>query len=225
MFHCQILTFWNSEEGSYPHFAMKEGDKHRKILRAAVQVFSVKGFYNSRVADIAKEANVADGTIYLYFKNKDDILISLFEEEFGEIVANMRQELDKEKDALQKIKRFAVLHLAIVSKQQQLAEVLGVEVRQSSKFMKEYINKPFIEYLNLIRSVVIEGQETGLIRKDLTPGIIKRAFFGALDEMARYWVLSTQKKHSTDEAAAQISDVFIRGMMSGEALKTYPWPS
>ena len=203
-------------------FAVKEDNKHRKILRAAVKVFSEKGFYNSRVADIAKEANVADGTIYLYFKNKDDILISLFEEEFGEIVSNMRQELEKERDALQKIRRFAVLHLAIVSKQQQLAEVLGVEVRQSSKFMKEYINKPFIEYLNLIRSVVIEGQQTGLIRKDLTPGIMKRAFFGALDEMARYWVLSTKKKHRTDEAAAQISDVFIRGMMSEEALETYP---
>ena len=203
-------------------FALKEDNKHRKILRAAVKVFSEKGFYNSRVADIAKEANVADGTIYLYFKNKDDILISLFEEEFGEIVSNMRQELEKERDALQKIRRFAVLHLAIVSKQQQLAEVLGVEVRQSSKLMKEYINKPFIEYLNLIRSVVIEGQQTGLIRKDLTPGIMKRAFFGALDEMARYWVLSTKKKHRTDEAAAQISDVFIRGMMSEEALETYP---
>ncbi len=204
---------------------MKDEDKHQKILRAAVKVFSEKGFFNSRVSEIAKEANVADGTIYLYFKNKDDLLISLFEEEFGKFVENMRAELEQEKDALQKIKRFAITHLSIVSRQQQLAEVLGVEVRQSSKFMKEYINKPFIEYLNLIRSVVIEGQEKGLIRKDLTAGIIKRALFGALDEMARYWVLSTKKKHSIDEAALQISDVFIRGMMSEEARENYPWPS
>ena len=204
---------------------MKDENKHQKILHAAIKVFSEKGFYNSRVSEIAKEANVADGTIYLYFKNKDDILISLFEEEFGKIVQNMRAALDKEKDALQKIKRFAITHLSIVSKQQELGEVMGVEVRQSSKFMKEYINKPFIEYLNIIRSVVTEGQEKGLIRKDLTPGIMKRAFFGALDEMARYWVLSTQKKHSIDDAALQISDVFIRGMMSEEARKNYPWPS
>lgn len=201
---------------------MKDENKHQKILHAAIKVFSEKGFYNSRVSEIAKEANVADGTIYLYFKNKDDILISLFEEEFGKIVQNMRAALDKEKDALQKIKRFAITHLSIVSKQQELGEVMGVEVRQSSKFMKEYINKPFIEYLNIIRSVVTEGQEKGLIRKDLTPGIMKRAFFGALDEMARYWVLSTQKKHSIDDAALQISDVFIRGMMSEEARKNYP---
>jgi TetR/AcrR family fatty acid metabolism transcriptional regulator len=204
---------------------MKDENKHQKILQAAIKVFSEKGFYNSRVSEIAKEANVADGTIYLYFKNKDDILISLFEEEFGKIVQNMRVSLEKDKDPLQKIKRFAIAHLSIVTKQQELAEVMGVEVRQSSKFMKEYVNKPFIEYLNIIRSVVIEGQEKGLIRKDLTPGIMKRAFFGALDEMARYWVLSTQKKHSIDDAALQISDVFIRGMMSKEAWKNYPWPS
>ncbi len=204
---------------------MKDENKHQKILQAAVKVFSEKGFYNSRVSEIAKVASVADGTIYLYFKNKDDLLISLFEEEFGKIVEDMRKELEKEKDALQKIRRFAKTHLAIVSRQQHLGEVLGVEVRQSTKFMKEYINKPFIEYLNLIRSIVIEGQEKGLIRKDLTPGIMKRALFGALDEMARYWVLSTKKKHSIDDAALQISDVFIRGVMSEEARKNYPWPS
>ena len=206
---------------------MKDENKHQTILKAAVKVFAEKGFYNSRVSEIAKEANVADGTIYIYFKNKDDILISLFEEEFGQIVENMRKELEKEKeiDVLQKIRRFAILHLSFISKQQQLGEVLGVEVRQSSKFMKEYINKPFIEYLNLIRSIVIEGQEKGLIRKDLTPGIMKRAFFGALDEMARYWVLSTKKKHNINEAALQISEVFIRGVMSEEAQRNYPRPS
>ena len=204
---------------------MREPNKHQRILQAAVKVFAKKGFFNSRISEIAKEANVADGTIYLYFKNKDDILISLFEKEFGKIVEEMRRKLEEEGDPLQKIRKFAIAHLSIVAQQQELAEVLGVEVRQSSKFMKEYVNQRFIEYLNLIRSIVLEGQERGLIRKDLTPGIVKRALFGALDEMARYWILSTQKTHGIDEAALQISDIFIRGMMSEEARKKYPWPS
>lgn len=203
---------------------MREPNKHQRILQAAVKVFAEKGFFNSRISEIAKEANVADGTIYLYFKNKDDILISLFEEEFGKIVEEMRRKLEEEGDPLQKIRKFAIAHLSIVAQQQELAEVLGVEVRQSSKFMKEYVNQRFIEYLNLIRSIVQEGQERGLIRKDLTPGIVKRALFGALDEMARYWILSTKKTHGIDEAALQISDIFIRGMMSEEARKKYPWP-
>jgi len=204
---------------------MKDEKKHQKILQAAIKVFSEKGFYNSRVSEIAKEADVADGTIYLYFKNKDDILISLFEEEFGKFVKNMKAELQKEKDPLQKMKRFASIHLSLVSQHPHLGEVMGVEVRQSTKFMKEYTNKPFIEYLNIIRSVVIEAQEKGFFRRELTPGVMKRAFFGALDEMARYWVLSTKKKHSIDQAAVEISDVFIRGMLTEEARKNYPWPS
>jgi TetR/AcrR family fatty acid metabolism transcriptional regulator len=202
---------------------MKDEKKHQKIIQAAAKVFAEKGFYNSRVSEIAKEANVADGTIYLYFKNKDDILISLFEEEFGKIVENIRKKLSEEKDALHKIRRFASAHLAIVSETPHLAEVLGVEVRQSGKFMKEYVNKPFIEYLNLARSIFIEGQETGLIRTELTPGVMKRALFGALDEMGRYWLLSVKKKHSIEEAAHQISDVFVRGVMTEEARKNFSW--
>jgi TetR/AcrR family fatty acid metabolism transcriptional regulator len=202
---------------------MKDETKHQKIIQAAAKVFAEKGFYNSRVSEIAKEANVADGTIYLYFKNKDDILISLFEEEFGRIVENIRNLLSQEKNALHKIRRFAFAHLSIVSDTPHLAEVLGVEVRQSGKFMKEYINRPFMEYLNLIRSIFIEGQESGLIRKNLTPGVMKRALFGALDEMGRYWILSSRKKHNVEEAARQISEVFIRGVMTEEARNTFPW--
>jgi TetR/AcrR family fatty acid metabolism transcriptional regulator len=202
---------------------MKDETKHQKIIQAAAKVFAEKGFYNSRVSEIAKEANVADGTIYLYFKNKDDILISLFEEEFGRIVENIRKELTREKNALDKIRRFAFAHLSIVSDTPHLAEVLGVEVRQSGKFMKEYINRPFMEYLNLIRSIFVEGQESGLIRKNLTPGVMKRALFGALDEMGRYWILSSRKKHNVEEAARQISEVFIRGVMTEEARNTFPW--
>ncbi len=201
---------------------MKDESKHAKIITAAVKVFAEKGFHNARVSEIAKEAKVADGTIYLYFKNKDDILISLFEQELGKIVADIRQDLEQEKNPLRKIERLVMNHLSMVAKQRRLTEVLGIEVRQSAKFMKKYVNKPFMEYLDLIRSIITEGQEQGLIRRELAPGIMKRALFGALDEMVRYWLLSTQSKHSISEAAQQISDVFIRGMMTEKTEKLYP---
>ncbi len=201
---------------------MKDEGKHAKIIAAAVKVFAEKGFHNARVSEIAREAKVADGTIYLYFKNKDDILISMFEQELGKIVEDIRQDLEQEKDPLKKIERLVMNHLSMVTKQRQLTEVLGIEVRQSAKFMKKYVNKPFMEYLDLIRSLITEGQEQGLIRQELAPGIMKRALFGALDEMVRYWLLSTQSKHSISEAAKQISDVFILGMMTEKAQKLYP---
>ncbi|MFH1148693.1 MAG: TetR/AcrR family transcriptional regulator [Pseudomonadota bacterium] len=191
---------------------MKTVDKHEKIIQAAVKVFARNGFFNSRISEIAKEANVADGTIYLYFNNKYDILISLFEEEMARIIANMRQELGKESDALRKLEIFAQVHLRIVEENKALAEVLQVELRQSSKFMKEYRNKRFAEYVNIVSSIIRKGQEEGTIRKDVMPGIAKRAFFGALDEMSRFWVLSPQKKYSITTAAKQISDFFIRGI-------------
>ncbi|MDP2799230.1 MAG: TetR/AcrR family transcriptional regulator [Deltaproteobacteria bacterium] len=191
---------------------MKATDKHQKIIQAAVKIFARNGFFNSRISEIAKEANVADGTIYLYFNNKYDILISLFEEEMGKIITNMREELAKEENPLKQLEIFSRVHLKIVEENREMAEVLQVEIRQSSKFMKEYRNKKFAEYVNIISSVIKKGQEQGLIREDVMPGILKRAFFGALDEMSRFWILSPQKKYSTHTAAKQISDFFIRGI-------------
>lgn len=191
---------------------MRTLDKRARIIRAAMKVFAQKGFYNSKVSEVAKEAGVADGTIYLYFRNKDDILISMFEDQMKDIITDMRQELEKEVDPLSKLECFALFHLNIVESRKELAEVLQVEVRQSSKFMKEYSNRKFAQYVNLISSIIKEAQAKGLIRKDVMPGIAKRAFFGALDEMSRYWVLAKRKKYSTATAAKQISDIFIKGI-------------
>lgn len=191
---------------------MKNQDKHHKIIEAAIKVFAQHGFFNSRISEIAKEANVADGTIYLYFNNKYDILISLFEEEMGKIITNMRQRLAEEENHLKQLEIFAQVHLKIVEENRNLAEVLQVEIRQSTKFMKEYRNRKFAEYVNIISSIIKKGQEEGVIRKDVIPGIAKRAFFGALDEMSRFWILSPQKKYSISTAAKQISDFFISGI-------------
>jgi TetR/AcrR family fatty acid metabolism transcriptional regulator len=188
-------------------------DKHKRILQAAIKVFAQNGFYNSKVSEIAKEAGVADGTIYLYFKNKDDILISLFEEEMERIIQSMKHEIEKGKDPFEKLKRFAFVQLNSKRENPDLAAIMEVELRQSSKFMKEYVNKKFIEYLKIISRIIKEGQEVGIIKKGLDPIIISRAFWGALDEVARFWVLSSKRRISLPKSAEMISDVFIRGMV------------
>jgi len=199
----------SKEEGKI----LRSIDKHARIINAAIKIFAEKGFYNTRISEIAHEANIADGTIYLYFKNKDDILISLFEEEFGKICKLMRAELNNTDDPVEKLRIFALRHLNMILDNRYLAEVIQVELRQSAKFMREYVNKVFLEYLNLISAVIREGQEMGIFRKDVAPGIIKRAFFGALDEMARYWVLSHAKKYTPDDSAKDISEIFIKGLL------------
>lgn len=187
-------------------------DKHQSIIQAAVKVFAQKGFYQAKVSEIARAAGVADGTIYLYFQNKDDILISLFEQEMASILVGMEQALAQSSHPADQLAGFARTHLKLLERNQELAEIIQVEIRQSSKFMKEYRNIPFREYLNLVSRIIKDGQAMGVFREDIEPGVFKRAFFGALDEMSRYWVLSPVRKYSIDTAAEQISSFFLKGI-------------
>jgi TetR/AcrR family fatty acid metabolism transcriptional regulator len=192
----------------------KTSDKYRRIIEAAIKVFAKNGFYNSKVSEIAREAQVADGTIYLYFQNKDDILISLFEEVMQDVLDRVRAAIAQETNPARKLERFAQAHLSLVEENQEVSEIIQVEVRQSSKFMRGYDNIKFVNYLNIISEIIREGQAQGLFRSDVKPGIAKRAFFGALDEMSRYWVLSSVKKYSIFTAAREISVFFLQGMLT-----------
>jgi TetR/AcrR family fatty acid metabolism transcriptional regulator len=187
-------------------------DKYQKIIQAATRVFARKGFYNSKVADIAKEAEVADGTIYLYFKNKDDLLISIFEECMDAFAAAAQEMLEKTKDPVEKLKQLVRLHLDFVRKNQDTAQVLQIELRQSSKFMKEYAGTKFKEYLKIIGDILEEGRGKGIFRPNLNCFIAKRALFGAIDEMALEWILMKKKRYNTEEAAEQLCELFIEGL-------------
>ena len=190
----------------------KNNEKSRKIIAAATKIFAKNGFYKAKISEIAQEAGIADGTIYIYFKHKDDILIALFEEKMKEVLDNMKKQISLESDPFAKIERFAYFHLKLIEDNKDMAEIIQVELRQSSKFMKNYQNKKFAQYLDLIGDIIQEGKEKGLISQDIIPGIAKRAFFGALDEMSRFWVLSKRRKYDIETAARQISSYFINGM-------------
>lgn len=197
----------------------KSKDKEERILRAAIKVFARKGFFNARISEIAKEAGVADGTIYLYFHNKYDLLVSIFEKEMGRIITRMKEELAVLPDPRQKLERYAFLHLNLVEEYRDLAELFQIELRQSYKFMKNYRHRKFAEYVNIISAVVREGQAQGIFRQEVKPGIFKRAFFGALDEMSRFWILSPRKKYRISTAAKQIASFFLEGILTEAARK------
>jgi TetR/AcrR family fatty acid metabolism transcriptional regulator len=187
-------------------------DKYFRIIQAATKIFAEKGFYQAKVSEIAREAGVADGTIYLYFDNKDDILISLFEEQMKLVLDNMIARIGAVDDPAEKLKVFALTHLQLIEQNKSVAEIIQVELRQSSKFMKEYKNEKFAQYLDLIAAIIQEGQKRGVFRKEVIPGVVKRAFFGALDEMSRFWVLSSHREYDIKTAAQQISEFFIQGI-------------
>ena len=190
----------------------KDNEKYHRIIEAATKVFARNGFYQSKIAQIAKEAGVADGTIYIYFENKDDILISLFEEQMKAVLDNMAHQVAKTDQPVEQLEIFASTHLGLIEMNKAMAEIIQVELRQSGKFMKEYKNERFQQYLDIIEDIIREGQERGLFRKDVIPGVAKRAFFGALDEVSRFWVLSSRKQYDIKTVSKQISGFFLDGI-------------
>lgn len=193
---------------------MKKNDKHQKILNGAIKVFGHKGFFNARISDIAKEAEVADGTIYLYFNNKYDILLTLFEEEIDKLITEIRAAIAGKTDQREMLYIFALHHLRLVVEKKELAEVLQMELRQSGESIKEYRRNKFADYVNIISDIIRTGQENNIFRRDLKPGIIKRAFFGALDEMSRLWILNPNHTYTLEESAESISDIFLNGIVA-----------
>lgn len=193
-------------------------EKRQRILEAAIQLFAEKGFFSARVSDIAREAGVADGTIYLYFKNKDDLLINLFEDRMEHIIAQFRAHTEvggSDETATARLRRFIELHLDMVAQQPRLAEVLTVELRQSAKFMREYKAPKFIEYLALLGEIITHGQERGEFDPALSPNLVNRIIFGALDEVSLHWVSARRKPYELTSAAEGIFQICVRGLLMG----------
>jgi TetR/AcrR family fatty acid metabolism transcriptional regulator len=187
-------------------------EKRDRILRAAVKIFSRKGFFNSKVSEIARSAEVADGTIYLYFKNKDDLLISLFEEKMGEVVEDVRRRIAVGGNALEKLKIFIENHMDLLEREAGLVEVLQVELRQSTKFLKDYTPVKFFEYLEIISGILEEGKREGVFRLDLDISIARRAIFGALDELSLTYILSRKPKYHPTVTAAELCRLLMEGL-------------
>ena len=188
-------------------------DKRTLITNAAINVFADKGFHQARISDIARTAGVADGTIYLYFKNKEDLLLSIFEEKMDLMLSGLGEALEGVNAPRQRTRLFALFHFRQVFENRQTAEVLQVELRLSNKFLKDYRPEKLWAYLGVFGQIIREGQEMGMFRKDLDPFITMWGFFGGLDEIAMQWVLSSKSDpFPLDEAALQMANLFIRGM-------------
>jgi TetR/AcrR family fatty acid metabolism transcriptional regulator len=189
----------------------EKGDKRDALLRAATDTFAARGFFNSQVADIARTAGVAAGTVYLYFRSKDDLLISIFEKTMKDAIETGRQTIGDLADPVAQLRAIARLHLDRMGRDRALAVVFQVELRQSTKFMERFSATYLREYLGIIRDVIAAGQASGAIRKDINATLAAKLFFGMLDEMATNWILSRRKYSLVAEAAA-IADLFVRGV-------------
>jgi TetR/AcrR family fatty acid metabolism transcriptional regulator len=188
-----------------------KADKREAILRAAIDTFAARGFFNAQMADVARAANVAAGTVYLYFRGKDDLLTSIFVRTMKEAIAEGRRSVAACHGPIEQLREIARLHLDRLGRDRALAIVFQIELRQSTKFMEHFSATELREYLGIIRDVVADGQARGVFRKDMNPTLAAKLFFGGLDEMATNWILSRRKYALAAEADA-IVDILVGGM-------------
>ena len=189
----------------------ERGDKRDLILRGAIETFAARGFFNAQVADVARSAGVAAGTVYLYFRSKDDLLISIFERTMNDAIAEGRKEVERAADPVARLRALARVHLQRLGRDRQLAVVFQIELRQSTKFMQRFSTTQLREYLGIIRDVIADGQAKRVFRKQINPTLAAKIVFGALDEMATNWVLS-RRKYSLAAEADAIVDLLVGGL-------------
>jgi len=186
------------------------GDKYQRILDGAVAVFAEKGFHGSRISDVAERAAVADGTIYLYFRNKEELLMTAISTAFDAFMSRARTELETISSPTEKLRRLAQLHLESFHANRNLAVVFQMELRQSARFLAPFSHDHMVEYFGLVRAAIREGQAQGIFRAELREKIAANCFFGALDEMVTSWVLDETNYHLAD-VADPVTDILLNG--------------
>ena len=187
------------------------GDKKQRIRDAAVVEIARRGYHQTTVAMIARRAGVADGTIYLYFKNKEEILVSLFDHALGRFIAEGTERLALLEGAEPKLRSIVEQHLTLVGQDRDLAIIAQVELRHSLHFMEELSRAQVGQYLGIITEVIEEGRRDGTFRADLDPVLAAKAVFGVLDEMATDWVLS-RRNTRLEGKAQEVADLILGGM-------------
>ncbi|MCI0571538.1 MAG: TetR family transcriptional regulator [Myxococcaceae bacterium] len=188
----------------------RSDDKRARILQAAVKVFARKGYHGAKVSEIARKADVADGTIYLYFRNKEDVLVCLFDEVMTEHLQAARRDLQELTGAPARLHALAARHLGLLGSNRDLAVVFQVELRQSTKFMERFTASWLRDYLALVGEIVEQGQREGSLRAGLSSKLATKVLFGALDEMVTSWIISG-KDYDLGGLAGPVLDLFLHG--------------
>ena len=183
--------------------AQRDNGKHSQILDAAIVEIARSGYHRTTVAKVARRAGVADGTIYLYFKSKEDVLVAVFDRAMDRFISQGILEMNVGDDAVTHISDIVRLHLEQVGEDRDLAVILQVELRHSLDILDVFSRTRLRDYLDIISGVIAQGQREGVFRPELDPVSASRMVFGVLDQIATDWVLSQRNTR----LAARAEDV------------------
>jgi TetR/AcrR family fatty acid metabolism transcriptional regulator len=190
-------------------------EKYQRILDAAVEVIAENGYFNSPVSAIAARAGVADGTIYLYFKSKDDVLRTAIDTTFGRFYRQVEERFHTMHDPREQLEYIACLHLESASVNRSMAILMQTEMRQSARFIAEFSHHHLVRYIQVVREVIRRGQQQGIFRQDVSDGIVAHCMFGAIDELLSSLVF-TSREYDAKTTASQVIDVLLNGIGTGQ---------
>lgn len=191
----------------------RQKPKYKQIIEAALTVIAENGYHASQVAKIANEAGVADGTIYLYFENKEDILVSVFKEKMGQFTSRIQKQIERQSNASDKLRTLIYTHFVQLSENYQLAIVAQLELRQSNKQLRLKINNVLKEYLNIIDQIIQEGREEELFRSDLPLPLVRQMIFGTLDEIVTTWLMQ-ERRYNLVELTDNVHQLIVQGIQA-----------
>ena len=191
----------------------KDNGKHALILDAAIVEIAQSGYHRTTVAKIARRAGVADGTIYLYFKGKEDVLVAVFDRAMDRFISQGILEMGTDDSAVDRLRDIVRLHLEQVGEDHDLAVILQVELRHSLTFLDIFSRTRLRDYLEIIGGVIVQGQNEGVFRADLDPVVAARMVFGVLDQMTTDWVLS-QRNTRLAGRADETADFVVNALRS-----------
>jgi TetR/AcrR family fatty acid metabolism transcriptional regulator len=199
----------------------KQEEKYNKILEAATRVFAREGFHNAKIEDVAKEAGVAHGTVYLYFGGKDDLLISIFQENLEELVEYVGSEVEKEANAEDKLRRMISLQIELIETNSELAELMLVEFPQTGKFLSNSVIHDLAAYIDMIANILKEGVAEGAFDDSIDVNVVATVIYSGIQGIATRWILE-EMKYPLNKVANEISEVFLSGIQRSADTDSQP---
>ncbi len=195
--------------------ALKKDLKRQQIIQAAAEVFGGSNFQNASVSDIAQRANVAEGTLYQYFKNKEDLFFSIPAQKTEEFSEEFNLHLQGIHDTFTKIRKLIWYYLYFFKTNPAYARSLMLEMRVSKSFIKSKTYDKTKTFTDKVLDIIREGQEEGRIRKDVDVHIIRELVLGVLEHWVTRWLLKDEE-YDLVEHYEEICDLIFGGIKSSE---------
>jgi AcrR family transcriptional regulator len=193
---------------------LESPEKTELILDAAVKVFADKGYYGARVSDIAQEAGIAYGLVYHYFKNKEDLLISIFRTRWGQFDQAVRKIMEEKKDPRRMIHSIISFLFHSYKNNPKMIEVMILDVAKSTRFFNGENIKLFTDLFSLISEIIRLGQEQGIFKKDLDAKLAAYCLYGSVERIMLRWILE-DNKNITEKEARSATEMVTGIILSG----------